>query len=166
MTNYDDCCGLGGIGIVVIYGNFSEALVDYGYNWDSTGQGVTVGNESYFLSNESIIGSGAIDHYENDTSRNSPEADGPLDKWPFDTKPPLEAIEAVSRDLETGMAGPFLTQSSTEHNTSGSFQCSDAEVFESDCAPEGTCCASHRNFECFFEISDSDSGDSATVSKR
>ncbi|KFY87387.1 hypothetical protein V498_07196 [Pseudogymnoascus sp. VKM F-4517 (FW-2822)] len=114
----------------------------------------------------SMIGSGEIGHFENDLSKNSPEAQSPLDKWPSDAKSSLEAVEAVSKALETEMAGPFLTQSLNEgRNDTCGVQCSKSGVFNDDWAPEGTCCARHQNFECFFEVPDSDS-ESITVSKR
>ncbi|KFX98475.1 hypothetical protein V490_02291 [Pseudogymnoascus sp. VKM F-3557] len=108
----------------------------------------------------SIIGSGDIDH-----SGNGPEAHGSQDKSACDSKSSLEAMEAVSRNLETGMAGPFLTQNLIEDNNgSGGVQCSNSEVFEDNWAPEGTCCARHQNFECYFEMPESD-GEDVTVSK-
>jgi hypothetical protein len=57
----------------------------------------------------SMVGSGAIDPFENDLSKNSPEEHGPPEKWPCDNKSSLEAMEVLSRSLETEMAGPFLT---------------------------------------------------------
>ncbi|OBT68395.1 hypothetical protein VE03_02799 [Pseudogymnoascus sp. 23342-1-I1] len=114
----------------------------------------------------SMIGSGEIGHFENDLSKSSPETHSPPDKWPCDAKFSLKAMEAVSNDLETEMAGPFLTQNSSEHKKDpGRIQCSNSGVLEDDWAPEGTCCVRHQNFECFFEIPDSDS-ERITVSKR
>lgn len=113
----------------------------------------------------SMIGSGAIDNFENDLSKNNPKANSPQEKRPCDAKSSLGAMEAVGKDLETGMAGPFLAQNSTGHNEdSAGIQCSDSGKVEGGWAPEGTCCASHQNFECYFEVPDSD-GESATVSK-
>ncbi|KFY98540.1 hypothetical protein V500_01640 [Pseudogymnoascus sp. VKM F-4518 (FW-2643)] len=113
----------------------------------------------------SMIGSGGIDHFENTFSKNNPEAHGPQDNWPCDAKSSLEAMEAVSKNLETEMAGPFLTRNSTEHNdVSDGIQCNNSGVFEDGYAPEGTCCAGHQNFECYFEVPDSD-GENATVLK-
>jgi hypothetical protein len=113
-----------------------------------------------FNYNGSIIGSDGIDH-----CGNGHEVHGPQDKLACDAKSPLEAMEAVSRNLETGMAGPFLTQNSTQgSNDSGGVQCGNSGVFEDDWAPEGTCCPRHQNFECYFEIPESD-GEDATVSK-
>ncbi|ELR10755.1 hypothetical protein GMDG_05010 [Pseudogymnoascus destructans 20631-21] len=112
----------------------------------------------------SMIGSGVIDTFENDSSKNSLEANGLQDKWPCDNKSSLEAMDVLGRNLETEMAGPFLTQNSSGYNNdSGGIQSSDPGAFEDDWAPEGTCCAHHRNFECYFEVPDSD-GESATVS--
>ncbi|KFY36696.1 hypothetical protein V495_07675 [Pseudogymnoascus sp. VKM F-4514 (FW-929)] len=106
----------------------------------------------------SIIGGGDINHSGNDAPGN-----GPQDKLACDAKYSLEAMEAVSRDLETRMAGPILTQNLIEdNNDSGGVQCSNSRVFEDDWAPEGTCCAHHQNFECYFEVPD---GEDATVSK-
>ncbi|KFZ10481.1 hypothetical protein V502_08100 [Pseudogymnoascus sp. VKM F-4520 (FW-2644)] len=113
----------------------------------------------------SMIGSGGIDHFENTFSKNNPEEHGPQDNWPCDAKSSLGAMEAVSKNLETEMAGPFLTQNSIEHNdVSDGIQCNNSGVFEDGYAPEGTCCAGHQNFECYFEVPDSD-GENATVSK-
>ena len=114
----------------------------------------------------SMIGSGAFDDFENTFSKNNPEAHDPQDKWPCDAKSSMEAMEAVSKNLETEMSGPFLTQNSIEYNdVSVGIQCNNSGVFEDGYAPEGTCCAGHQDFECYFEVPDSD-GDSATVSKR
>lgn len=114
----------------------------------------------------SMIGSGAFDDFENTFSKNNLEAHDPQDKWPCDAKSSMEAMEAVNKNLETEMAGPFLTQNSIEYNdVSGGIRCNNSGVFEDGYAPEGTCCAGHQNFECYFEVPDSD-GDSATVSKR
>ncbi|OBT88765.1 hypothetical protein VE02_02404 [Pseudogymnoascus sp. 03VT05] len=111
----------------------------------------------------SMVGSGAIYSFENDLSKNSPEEHGPPENWPCDNKSSLEAMEVLSRSLETEMAGPFLTQNSPEDNdVSGGIQSTDCGVFEDGWAPEGTCCAHHQNFECYFEVPDSD-GESATV---
>ncbi|KAL5353457.1 hypothetical protein ACLOAV_001494 [Pseudogymnoascus australis] len=83
-----------------------------------------------------------------------------------DAKSSLEAMEVVSKALETEMAGPFLTQSLSEgRNDSGGVQCSNSGVFNDDWAPEGTCCARHQDFECFFEVPGLDS-ESITVLKR
>ncbi|OBT52238.1 hypothetical protein VE04_08202 [Pseudogymnoascus sp. 24MN13] len=139
------------------YGELFELFPDLQY------QNIQGYNFNY---DESMIGSGgAIDPFENDLSKNSPEEHGPPQKWPCDNKSFLEVMEALSKDLETRMASPFLTQNSSEDNdVSGGIQSSDSGVFEGDWAPEGTCCAHHQNFECYFEVPDSD-GESATVSK-
>jgi hypothetical protein len=113
----------------------------------------------------SIIGSDGIDHSGNDAPGNGPGPYGEQDKLPCEAKSSLEAMEAVSRNLETGMAGPFLTQNLIEDSyDSGGVHYTNSGVFEDDWAPEGTCCARHQNFECYFEIPESDSED-ATVSK-
>ncbi|OBT72033.1 hypothetical protein VF21_09242 [Pseudogymnoascus sp. 05NY08] len=113
----------------------------------------------------STVGIGAIYSFENDLSSDSPGKHGPPEKWPCDNKSSLEAMEVLGRRLETEMAGPFLTQNSPEdNNVSGGIQSGEPGVFEDDWAPKGTCCAHHQNFECYFEVPDSD-GESATVSK-
>ncbi|KFY30277.1 hypothetical protein V494_08199 [Pseudogymnoascus sp. VKM F-4513 (FW-928)] len=112
----------------------------------------------------STIGSGATDPFENDLLKNSPEAHGPQEMQVHDTKSSLKAMETLSRNLETEMAGPFLTQNSVQQNNdSGGIQHSNSGVSKEDShAPEGTCCTQHQDFECFFEIPDSE-GESATV---
>ncbi|KFY14351.1 hypothetical protein V491_06076 [Pseudogymnoascus sp. VKM F-3775] len=108
----------------------------------------------------SMVGSGDIDPFENVFPKNIPEPHG------LDPKSSLEAIEALSKVLETEIAGPFLTQNPARHNNdSGGIQCGSSRVFEGGHAPEGTCCPRHHDFECYYEISDSD-GESANVSKR
>ncbi|KFY78794.1 hypothetical protein V499_02110 [Pseudogymnoascus sp. VKM F-103] len=138
------------------YGELFELFPDLQY------QNIQGYNFNY---DETMIGSGAIDPFENGLSNDSLEEHGPPQKWPCDNKSSLEAMDALSRSLETRMAGPFLTQNSSEDNdVSGGIQSSDSGVFEDDWAPEGTCCAHHQNFECYFEVPDSD-GESATVEK-
>lgn len=108
----------------------------------------------------SMVGSGDIDPFENLFPKNIPESHSP------DPKSSLEAIEAMSKILDTEMAGPFLTQNSIEHNNDyGGIQCGSVGAFENSYEPVETCCARHQDFECYYEISDSDD-ESATVSKR
>ncbi|KFZ05936.1 hypothetical protein V501_07882 [Pseudogymnoascus sp. VKM F-4519 (FW-2642)] len=138
------------------YGELFELFPDLQY------QNIQGFNFNY---DESMIGSGAISPFQNGLSKNNPGEHGPPEKWPCDNESSLGAMEVLSRSLETEMAGPFLTQNSSgDNDVSGGIQSSDSGVFENDWAPEGTCCAHHQNFECYFEVPDSD-GENATVEK-